>query len=31
MIPNQWCVVLDSGQVRDKPVGITHLGEKLVF
>ncbi len=31
MIPNQWYVVLDSRQVRDKPVGVTRLGEKLVF
>lgn len=31
MIPNQWYVVMDSAQVRDKPVGVTRLGEKLVF
>jgi phenylpropionate dioxygenase-like ring-hydroxylating dioxygenase large terminal subunit len=31
MIPNQWYVVLDSGQVRDLPVGVTRMGEKLVF
>ena len=31
MIRNQWYVVLDSGQVRDKSVGVTRLGEKLVF
>lgn len=31
MIPNQWYVVLDSKQVRAKPVGVTRLGEKLVF
>lgn len=31
MIPNQWYVVLDSEQVRDRPVGVTRLGEKLVF
>ncbi|MBN1642846.1 MAG: aromatic ring-hydroxylating dioxygenase subunit alpha [Anaerolineae bacterium] len=31
MIPNQWYVVLESNQVRDKPVGVTRMGEKLVF
>ncbi|MGQ9586279.1 MAG: Rieske 2Fe-2S domain-containing protein [Anaerolineae bacterium] len=31
MIPNQWYVVLDSRQVRNKPVGVTRLGEKWVF
>jgi phenylpropionate dioxygenase-like ring-hydroxylating dioxygenase large terminal subunit len=31
MIRNQWYVVLDSGQVRDTPVGVTRMGEKLVF
>jgi phenylpropionate dioxygenase-like ring-hydroxylating dioxygenase large terminal subunit len=31
MIPNQWYVVLDSSQVKDKPVGVTRMGEKLVF
>lgn len=31
MIPNQWYVVLDSSQVKDRPVGVTRLGEKLVF
>jgi len=31
MIPNQWYVVLDSNQVRKKPVGVTRMGEKLVF
>ena len=31
MIRNQWYVVLDSKQVREKPVGVTRLGEKLVF
>jgi phenylpropionate dioxygenase-like ring-hydroxylating dioxygenase large terminal subunit len=31
MIPNQWYVVLDSSQVRDLPVGVTRMGEKLVF
>ena len=31
MIANQWYVVLESSQVRDKPVGVTRMGEKLVF
>lgn len=31
MIPNQWYVVLDSKQVGSKPVGVTRMGEKLVF
>jgi phenylpropionate dioxygenase-like ring-hydroxylating dioxygenase large terminal subunit len=31
MIPNQWYVVLDSNQVKKKPVGVTRMGEKLVF
>jgi len=31
VIPNQWYVVLDSAQVKNKPVGVTRLGEKLVF
>lgn len=31
MIRNQWYVVLDSSQVKDKPVGVTRLGEKLVL
>jgi phenylpropionate dioxygenase-like ring-hydroxylating dioxygenase large terminal subunit len=32
MIPNQWYVVLDSKEVRTgKPVGVTRLGEKMVF
>ena len=31
MIPNQWYVVLDSAQVKDVPVGVTRMGEKLVF
>lgn len=31
MIPNQWYVVLDSSQVRHRPVGVTRMGEKLVF
>lgn len=31
MIRNQWYVVLDSQEVRDRPVGVTRLGEKMVF
>ena len=32
MIPNQWYVVLESKEVRKgKPVGVTRLGEKMVF
>lgn len=31
MIPNQWYVVLNSRQVKTGPVGVTRMGEKLVF
>jgi phenylpropionate dioxygenase-like ring-hydroxylating dioxygenase large terminal subunit len=31
MIPKQWYVVMDSSQIRGKPVGVVRLGEKLVF
>ncbi len=32
MIPNQWYVVLESKEVpAGKPVGVTRMGEKLVF
>ncbi len=32
MIPNQWYVVLESKEVRrGKPIGVTRMGEKLVF
>ena len=31
MIRDQWYVVLDSDQVKNKPVGVTRMGEKLVF
>lgn len=31
MIPNQWYVVLDSSELRDKPLGVLRLGERLVF
>ncbi|MGB9695573.1 MAG: Rieske 2Fe-2S domain-containing protein [Caldisericaceae bacterium] len=31
MIRNQWYAVLSSHDVKDKPVGVTRFGEKLVF
>lgn len=31
MIPNQWYIVMDSSQVKAKPVGVIRMGEKLVF
>ena len=31
MIRNQWYIVLDSREVTRRPVGVTRLGEKLVF
>lgn len=31
MIPNQWYAVMDSSQVRSRPVGVARMGEKLVF
>ncbi len=31
MIRNQWYVVLESGEVGTKPIGVTRLGEKMVF
>lgn len=31
MIRNQWYVVLESSEVKSVPVGVTRLGEKLVF
>ena len=31
MIRNQWYVVLESNEVKQHPVGVTRLGEKLVF
>jgi len=31
MIPKQWYVVMDSTQVKGKPVGVVRMGEKLVF
>jgi hypothetical protein len=30
MIPRQWYVLLESKQVKDKPVGVTRMGEKLI-
>lgn len=31
MISKQWYIVLDSTQVKDKPVGVIRMGERLVF
>jgi len=31
MIRNQWYVLLESDEVRDKPIGVTRMGEKMVF
>lgn len=31
MIPNQWYVLMESKQVRHRPVGVTRMGEKLAF
>jgi phenylpropionate dioxygenase-like ring-hydroxylating dioxygenase large terminal subunit len=31
MIRNQWYAVMDSSQVKDKPVGVTRMSENLVF
>ena len=31
MIRNQWYVVLESDEVKAHPVGVTRLGEKMVF
>ncbi len=31
MIRNQWYVVLESNEVGNHPIGVTRLGEKLVF
>jgi len=31
MIRNQWYVVLESNEVGTQPVGVTRLGEKMVF
>jgi phenylpropionate dioxygenase-like ring-hydroxylating dioxygenase large terminal subunit len=31
MIRNQWYVLLESNEVRDRPIGVTRMGEKMVF
>ncbi len=31
MIRNQWYVLLESSEVKEKPVGVTRMGEKMVF
>jgi phenylpropionate dioxygenase-like ring-hydroxylating dioxygenase large terminal subunit len=31
MIRNQWYIVLESNEVRNHPIGVTRMGEKLVF
>lgn len=31
MIRDQWYVVLESSEVGDRPIGITRMGEKMVF
>jgi phenylpropionate dioxygenase-like ring-hydroxylating dioxygenase large terminal subunit len=31
MIPDQWYVLMESKQVKSRPVGVTRMGEKLVF
>jgi phenylpropionate dioxygenase-like ring-hydroxylating dioxygenase large terminal subunit len=31
MIPNQWYVLMESKQVKTRPMGVTRMGEKLVF
>ena len=31
MIRNQWYVVLESDEVGNRPIGVTRLGEKMVF
>ncbi|MEZ0395764.1 MAG: aromatic ring-hydroxylating dioxygenase subunit alpha [Anaerolineales bacterium] len=31
MIRNQWYVLLESNEVKEKPVGVTRMGEKMVF
>jgi hypothetical protein len=30
MIPNQWHILMDSRQVKARPVGVTRMGEKLI-
>jgi phenylpropionate dioxygenase-like ring-hydroxylating dioxygenase large terminal subunit len=31
MIPNQWYVLMESKEIGHRPVGVTRMGEKLVF
>ena len=31
MIPNQWYVLMETKEVKGQPVGVTRMGEKLVF
>jgi phenylpropionate dioxygenase-like ring-hydroxylating dioxygenase large terminal subunit len=31
MIPNQWYVLMESKEIKERPVGVTRMGEKLVF
>lgn len=31
MLRNQWYVLLESNEVKDNPVGVTRMGEKMVF
>ncbi len=31
MIPNQWYVLMESRQIKGRPIGVTRLGEKMVF
>ncbi len=31
MIPNQWYILMESRQVKNRPVGVTRMGEKMVF
>lgn len=31
MIRKQWYVLLESDEVKDQPIGVTRLGEKMVF
>ena len=31
MIRNQWYVVLESREVGNKPIGVTRMGEKMIF
>ena len=30
MIRNQWYVLMESKQVKGRPVGVTRLGEKMI-